>query len=257
MATGSDHDDDGRAMNLIESMSDTPHNAPELVKLEAKRIPVDSQVVLKFDHFGGFFIDYAANLSLKGIFIKTDDPKPAGSIFIFEIWLGDERRLVHGIGEVVWVRRSEEGINRPAGMGIRYLKLDEESRQVIHRIIEEQLAKGGEVFDFDSEAREALGPEAVIPEAPVAQPELDTLKTGEFLAMREDAEGGVPYEKEEKHGPWKSQSARKARRRRRFKLFVLFLILLGAAYVYLDSRGVDWAAVLDSELVKTLLASGS
>ncbi len=244
-------------MNLIESMSDTPHNAPELVKLEAKRIPVDSQVVLKFDHFGGFFIDYAANLSLKGIFIKTDDPKPAGSIFIFEIWLGDERRLVHGIGEVVWVRRAEEGINRPTGMGIRYLKLDDESRQVIHRIIEEQLAKGGEVFDFDSEAREALGPEAVIPEAPVTQPELDTLETGEFLVMREDAEGGVRYEKEEKHGPWKSQSARKARRRRRFKLFVLFLIVLAAAYVYLDSRGVDWAAFLDSELVKTLLASGS
>jgi uncharacterized protein (TIGR02266 family) len=243
-------------MNLIESRTDTPHNAPELVKLESKRVPVDSQVVLKFDHFGGFFIDYAANLSLKGIFIKTDDPKPAGSIFIFEIWLGDERRLVHGIGEVVWVRRGEEGINRPAGMGIRYLKLDEESRQVIHRVVEEQLEKGGEVFDFDSEAREALGPDAVIPEDPVTPLELETLKTGEFLVVGNDEKDGVSSEKEEQQGPWKSQSARKARRRRRFKLFVLLLIVLGAAYVYLDYRGVDWAALLESELVKTLLASG-
>lgn len=256
MAGGSDNDDDRRAMNLIESTTDTPHNAPELVKLESQRVPVDSQVVLKFDHFGGFFIDYAANLSLKGIFIKTDDPKPAGSIFIFEIWLGDERRLVHGIGEVVWVRRAEEGINRPAGMGIRYLKLDEESRQVIHRVVEEQVEKGGEVFDFEAEAREALGPDAVIPDEPVTQSDLDTLKTGEFLVMRQDAEDGVASEKVDKHGPWKAQSARKARRRRRFKLFVLLLVVLAAAYVYLDYRGVDWAALLESELVKTILASG-
>jgi uncharacterized protein (TIGR02266 family) len=243
-------------MNLVETTKGTPHNAPELVKLESQRVPVDSQVVLKFDHFGGFFIDYAANLSLKGIFIQTDDPKPPGSIFIFEIWLGDERRLVHGIGEVVWVRRAAEGINRPAGMGIRYLKLDEESRQVIHRVVEEQLEKGGEVFDFDGEAREALGPNAVIPEEPVMEPELDTLKTGEFLIVREEDEGGLPSEKEKQHGPWKAQSARKARGRRRIRLFVLFLVLLAAAYYYLDYRGVDWAALLESELVKTLLASG-
>jgi uncharacterized protein (TIGR02266 family) len=243
-------------MNLIESATDPPRNAPEQVKLESKRVPVDSQVVLKFDHFGGFFIDYAANLSLKGIFIKTDDPKPEGSIFIFEIWLGDERRLVHGIGEVVWVRRAEEGINRPSGMGIRYLKLDEESRQVVRRVVEEQLAKGGAVFDFEAEAREALGPDADIPEERVTQSDLDTVKTGEFLVVGDEAEGRVAAENEEQQGPWKSQSARKARRRRRFKLFVFFLILLGAAYVYLDYRGVDWAALLDSELVKTLLASG-
>lgn len=256
MASGSDNDDVSRAMNLIESTTDTPHNAPELVKLESKRVPVDSQVVLKFDHFGGFFIDYAANLSLKGIFIKTDDPKPAGSIFIFEIWLGDERRLVHGIGEVVWVRRAEEGINRPPGMGIRYLKLDEESRQVIHRVVEEQLAKGGVVFDFDSEAREALGPEAEIPEEPITQSDLESHQTAEFLVIRNGVENGDTAKIEGKQGPWKAQSARKARRRRRFKLFLYFLILLGAAYVYLDYRGIDWTALLDSELVKTLLASG-
>lgn len=256
MATGSDNDDVRRAMNLIESTTDTPRNAPEMVKLESKRVPVDSQVVLKFDHFGGFFIDYAANLSLKGIFIKTDDPKPAGSIFIFEIWLGDERRLVHGIGEVVWARGAEEGINRPAGMGIRYLKLDDESRQVIHRVVEEQLAKGGAVFDFEAEAREALGPDAEIPEEPMTPSDHDTLKTAEFLVASNEDEGGAAADKDDQQGPWKAQSARKARRKRRFKLFVLFLIVLGAAYLYLDYRGVDWTVLLESELVKTLLASG-
>ena len=84
----------------------------------------------------------------------------------------------------------------------------------------------------------------------------DTLKTAEFLVASNEDEGGAAADKDDQQGPWKAQSARKARRKRRFKLFVLFLIVLGAAYLYLDYRGVDWTVLLESELVKTLLASG-
>ena len=121
---------------------------------DSKRVPLERKVILKFHHFGGFFIEYSANVSLTGMFIKTDAPKPPGSVFIFEIWLGDEQRLVHGIGEVVWVRRDEEDEGRPAGMGIRYIKIDEESQAVIRRVIGEQLNRGGEVFDLTTEAPE-------------------------------------------------------------------------------------------------------
>ncbi len=68
------------------------------------RIPLETTVILKYAHFGGFFVECSANISQTGIFIKTDSPRSPGSVFIFEIWLGDRFKLVHGVGEVVWVR---------------------------------------------------------------------------------------------------------------------------------------------------------
>ncbi len=70
----------------------------------SNRAPLERKVILKFHDFGGFSIEYSANVSTSGMFVKTTSPKPVGSIFIFEIWLGDERKLVHGLGEVIWVR---------------------------------------------------------------------------------------------------------------------------------------------------------
>ena len=118
----------------------------------SKRVPLERKGILKFHHFGGFFIEYSANVSQTGMFIKTESPKPEGSVFIFEIWLGDEHKLVHGVGEVVWVRREDEGSDRPSGMGISFLKIDDESRNVIQRVITEQIEKGGRVFDLSRES---------------------------------------------------------------------------------------------------------
>ena len=118
------------------------------VIVDSRRVPLERKVILKFHHFGGFFIEYSANISLTGMFIKTEAPKLPGSIFIFEVWLGDEHRLVHGLGEVMWVRMEEEGPDRPCGMGIRFLKIDDESRVVVERVIAEHVEKGGEVFDL-------------------------------------------------------------------------------------------------------------
>ena len=105
----------------------------------SNRAPMERKVVLKFHDFGGFSIEYSANISTSGMFVRTTSPKPVGSIFIFEIWLGDERKLVHGLGEVVWIRDKEESPDRPAGMGVSYLKLDDESRVAIGRIVEHHL----------------------------------------------------------------------------------------------------------------------
>ena len=127
----------------------------EPVATESRRVPLERKVILKFHHFGGFFIEYSANISLTGMFIQTESPKPAGSVFIFEIWLGEEYKLVHGLGEVVWTREEHDGDDRPAGMGIRFLKVDEESLAVVERIIAEHVQKGGEIFDLRLGARTA------------------------------------------------------------------------------------------------------
>ncbi len=128
------------------------------------RAPMERKVVLKFHDFGGFSIEYSANVSTSGMFIKTTSPKPTGSIFIFEIWLGDERKLVHGLGEVIWVREEEESEDRPAGMGVSYVKLDDISRAAIGRIVESHLLEnhdstGSAADDFESDSLRAVATE--------------------------------------------------------------------------------------------------
>lgn len=97
-----------------------------------------------FNQFGDYLVENSANISESGIFIKSEKPKPPGSVFMFATWLGEEFRLVHGVGEVVWVRKKPEGPERPAGMGVRYLKTDHSSRDLIGRLIDARLQQVGQ-----------------------------------------------------------------------------------------------------------------
>ena len=151
----------------------------------SNRVPLERKVILKFHDFGGFSIEYSANVSTTGMFVKTTSPKPVGSIFIFEVWLGDERKLVHGLGEVVWVRDKDEAPDRSAGMGVTYLKLDDESRKAIGRVVERHLlATSGEPADgswdaeTDASSESESGSLRAIP--------IGELKSGELLVLDEN-----------------------------------------------------------------------
>ena len=195
----------------------------------SNRVPLERKVVLKFHDFGGFSIEYSANVSTSGMFVKTTSPKPVGSIFIFEIWLGSERKLVHGLGEVVWVRDAEEAPDRPAGMGVSYVKLDDESRRAIGRIVENHLLESaGEPVDSSGESP-TVG--ADDPESGNLGPvPIEERHSGELLVLDENElqlddplgptmEAGVIAN----HGP----RAEGSRRSRVFLWLVLFLVAVG------------------------------
>lgn len=114
---------------------------------ESRRVPLERRITLKFQNRDGFVNEYAANVSLKGMFITAWVPEPCGSVFLFEVQVADRQRLIHGVGEVVWVREAEEAPDRPSGMGIRFLKLDEASREVISGMVEVHVRRGGTPFD--------------------------------------------------------------------------------------------------------------
>ena len=107
------------------------------------RIPLKTNVFVMFAQFGDFFVENSANISQSGIFIKSDRPRPPGSVFMFATWLGEEFRLVCGVAEVVWVRKEAEGPERPTGMGVRYLKTDRSSQEMIGRVVDGRLRRGG------------------------------------------------------------------------------------------------------------------
>lgn len=117
------------------------------IPFDSQRVPLERRITLKFQHREGFVNEYAANVSLKGMFITAWVPEPCGSVFMFEVQVADRQRLIHGVGEVVWAREAEESPERPSGMGIRFLKLDEASREVINGMVETHVRGGGVPFD--------------------------------------------------------------------------------------------------------------
>ena len=108
----------------------------------------DIRIELRFEKFSAFVEGYAAQLSLGGMFLETDDQRPVGSIVDFEIKLADGFRLIQGLGEVIWARR-KAGPARPKGLGVRFQALDDDGRDLILKILEERVRSGLEPFDVE------------------------------------------------------------------------------------------------------------
>lgn len=121
------------------------------------RAELRRKVSLKFKEFQGFVNEYSENVSAGGMFIRTTSPQPVGTVFDFELTLGDDYTLIHGLGEVAWVRERDEGFDRPSGMGVRFLSLDPGSRKLIDRMVAERLARGGPAGGLDEMRPFALG----------------------------------------------------------------------------------------------------
>lgn len=118
--------------------------------ISAPRIALERKISLRFPHFQGFLTEYCSNVSITGIFIQSREPRSPGEILDFEFNLIDGLQLIRGTGEVVWSRLTDEGPELPAGMGIRFLRLDAESRRLIRWAVEKQIAAGGKPFDLDA-----------------------------------------------------------------------------------------------------------
>jgi uncharacterized protein (TIGR02266 family) len=112
------------------------------VPFESKRVPFERTVILKFERF-------SANISMGGMFIRTERFQKPGSVFEFVFKLADDSNLIQGLGEVVWVREDDLGPEAPPGLGIRFLELDWESRKLISRVIGQYIQEGGVPFDVD------------------------------------------------------------------------------------------------------------
>jgi uncharacterized protein (TIGR02266 family) len=133
-------------MDSSDSHSDPP-------SLDRERVPLERKISLKFKEFRGFITEYSANISMGGMFITTDTPQPPGSVFDFEFSLAeDDFQIIHGLGEVMWVRSVDAGPDLPAGMGIRFLHLGEGSQDLIRRMVDEHVRSGGTPFDLEEQA---------------------------------------------------------------------------------------------------------
>src|SRR3954464_6273320 len=109
-----------------------------------------------------FIEHHSHDVSRGGIFIKTPSPFPPGTLLRFEIRIQDEQSVLAGVGRVVWKRETNEASgDHPAGMGVKFIKIDDKSKSLIQRLVE---AQGGGTSAF--EAGKSGDGSGVLPDAP-------------------------------------------------------------------------------------------
>jgi uncharacterized protein (TIGR02266 family) len=106
-----------------------------------KRSLLSLKVRYKSATLEDFIERYSNDISRGGVFIKAKKPLAVGTLLKFEFILQDQSTLLHGVGRVVW-RRDEGDAENPPGMGIKFIKMDPESRAVVQRIAEERAHPG-------------------------------------------------------------------------------------------------------------------
>jgi uncharacterized protein (TIGR02266 family) len=84
--------------------------------------------------------EYSTNISIGGMFIRTDQPKDEGTLVYLQFYLRDGAKLIEGLGRVVRVNPSDLADDAAAGMGIEFVNFDEESMELIRQIVERNMA---------------------------------------------------------------------------------------------------------------------
>ncbi len=111
-------------------------------RLESRRIALHRKVVMRVPGEPGLITGFCTNLSMTGMFVRTDLPRPPATVLSFEFRLVDGAEAVRGTGLVTWIRATEEGADRPPGMGLQFLELAPSHRRLLRRIVVKQMPEG-------------------------------------------------------------------------------------------------------------------
>jgi len=96
-----------------------------------ERAEIKVRVEFDEEHWG-----ITENLSLGGAFVLTTNPMDLGDEFLLRIHISDGREPLEGECKVVWTNKyGKESNNLRRGMGIKFLKLQEENRIRIEEFI--------------------------------------------------------------------------------------------------------------------------
>ncbi len=120
------------------------------------RVDLDGQVTLHYADLGDRVIERTQNVSVTGMFVKTSSLRPPGTILRFELDLDNGLEPIQGRAEVIWVRRRGDGLFRPAGMGVRFIGLDDESQLLIRWSVNHRTREMRKILHLDAVGQPAL-----------------------------------------------------------------------------------------------------
>lgn len=130
---------------------------------------------------GEFIEHHSYDVSRGGMFIKTPSPFPPGTLLKFEVKIAEDQRVMQGVGRVVWKRDLDGNTpDDPAGMGIKFIKIDDASRAVIDKLVEGRPAGQEGAFEHLPDAKPRMFPSTPAQAAPedptVMKPAAELLK---------------------------------------------------------------------------------
>ena len=115
-----------------------------------------------------FVLQFGTDVSRGGIFIKTKSPLEAGALLKLELQLSTAAAVISGIGRVAWRRVASQDPAKPAGMGIKFIKLEPASQAIVDRIVAE---RGAESSRFDQTEGAELARPSIEPPASSLRPD--------------------------------------------------------------------------------------
>ena len=83
-----------------------------------RRLPI--RVLVEYESTEDFLFDYTANISIGGMFIRTNEPLEMGTRFRMRFRLPDRKKLIETYAVVRWVvSPADPGMMEP-GMGVQF-----------------------------------------------------------------------------------------------------------------------------------------
>ena len=84
----------------------------------------------EFESFDAFIQEYVTNISKTGVFIKSQQPLPVGTLVNLRFTvIMDDIETIEGVGEVVRVEAD------PPGMGVLFRELSTYSKDLIEKLL--------------------------------------------------------------------------------------------------------------------------
>ncbi|MGE0792007.1 MAG: TIGR02266 family protein [Sandaracinaceae bacterium] len=103
------------------------------------RVPIALKV--EYKRLNSFFADYTKNISRGGTFIRTKNPLPIGTEFMFHLQIPTLEAPLTIKGKVMWIVKDSGDADADPGMGIGFVYDSEADRDRIHTIVERLMSE--------------------------------------------------------------------------------------------------------------------
>ena len=130
------------------------------------------------------------DVSLGGMFIRSAAPAAAGTLLKLECENGVGAQI-RGVARVVWLR-TEQNEYGPSGMGVKFVKLDPESRDLITRIVQELAEAGLESPSMSSAPEQRGKPKSQRPTSSKPAPAASTVPQAAEQSAKRPRSSGPP-----------------------------------------------------------------
>jgi len=116
-----------RLRKTTQSLAYSPRRSEERARAKIK---------VSFKHTGDFIKGYIDNIGSGGLFIKTTEALPVGTLVDLEFNLPQTDQIVRSKARVIWTRPESMSTEKvPPGMGTEFIDMDPKDRELLKRYL--------------------------------------------------------------------------------------------------------------------------